>query len=172
MVWRQWICSWTLEFVDFQLLLGNITKVNKYFVGILNLSIALPTKNTKLNVQQIKRISQYIHVNIMLILKGITLNIRCVRDQHDFTLESENKWLTTYSLGITSLQKTHKYCEIILVRGQEISWSDDNGQTASIKPRLLFSRAGYASWGLPEGFPFHQFNITYYSCCLVPVWRL
>jgi len=21
-------------------------------------------------------------------------------------------------------------------------------------------------------FPFHQFNITYYSCCLVPVWRL
>ena len=23
---------------------------------------------------------------------------------------------------------------------------------------------------LPEGFPFHQFNITYYSCCLVPVW--
>ena len=25
---------------------------------------------------------------------------------------------------------------------------------------------------LPEGFPFHQFNITYYSCCLVPVWRL
>ena len=25
---------------------------------------------------------------------------------------------------------------------------------------------------LPEGFPFHQFNITYYSWCLVPVWRL
>ena len=26
---------------------------------------------------------------------------------------------------------------------------------------------------LPEGFPFHQFNIlTYYSCCLVPVWWL
>jgi len=21
-------------------------------------------------------------------------------------------------------------------------------------------------------FPFHQINITYYSCCLVPVWRL
>jgi len=25
---------------------------------------------------------------------------------------------------------------------------------------------------LPEGFPFHQFNITYYNWCLVPVWRL
>jgi len=25
---------------------------------------------------------------------------------------------------------------------------------------------------LPEGFPFHHFNITYYSWCLVPVWRL
>jgi len=36
--------------------------------------------------------------------------------------------------------------------------------TASIKPRLLFSRACYASWGLP----FHQLNITYYSWCLVP----
>jgi len=25
---------------------------------------------------------------------------------------------------------------------------------------------------LHEGFPFYQFNITYYSWCLVPVWRL
>jgi len=25
---------------------------------------------------------------------------------------------------------------------------------------------------LPRGFPLHQFNLTYYSCCLVPVWRL
>ena len=25
---------------------------------------------------------------------------------------------------------------------------------------------------LHGGFPFHQFNITYYSWCLVPVWRL
>ena len=25
---------------------------------------------------------------------------------------------------------------------------------------------------LPDGFPFHKFNITYYSWCLVPVWRL
>ena len=25
---------------------------------------------------------------------------------------------------------------------------------------------------LPESILFHQFNITYYSCCLVPVWRL
>jgi len=23
-----------------------------------------------------------------------------------------------------------------------------------------------------EGFPFYHFNITYYSWCLVPVWRL
>jgi len=29
----------------------NITKVNKYFVGILNSWIVLPTKYTKLNVQ-------------------------------------------------------------------------------------------------------------------------
>ena len=25
---------------------------------------------------------------------------------------------------------------------------------------------------LPEDFTFHQCNITYYSWCLVPVWRL
>ena len=36
-----------------------ITKVNKYFVGYLNTWIALTTKNTKLNVQRIKIISQY-----------------------------------------------------------------------------------------------------------------
>ena len=35
----------------------NITKVNEYFVGILNSWIALPTKNTKLNVQRVKMIS-------------------------------------------------------------------------------------------------------------------
>ena len=34
----------------------NITKVNTYFVGILNSWIALPTKNMK-NVQQIEMIS-------------------------------------------------------------------------------------------------------------------
>jgi len=38
-------CSWTLELVDFKL---NITELNKYFVGISNLWIVLPTK---LNVQ-------------------------------------------------------------------------------------------------------------------------
>ena len=32
----------------------NIIKVNKYFVGILNLWIALPMKNMKLSVQRIK----------------------------------------------------------------------------------------------------------------------
>jgi len=35
----------------------KITKVNKYFVGILNSWIVLLTKYTKLNVQQIKMIS-------------------------------------------------------------------------------------------------------------------
>ena len=30
----------------------------------------------------------------------------------------------------------------------------------------------YAMMCNNEGFPFHQFNITYYSWCLVPVWRL
>ena len=25
---------------------------------------------------------------------------------------------------------------------------------------------------VPEGFPFHQFNLTYYRWCLEPVWRL
>jgi len=37
----------------FQIIL-NITKVNKYVVGILNSWIVLPTKYTKLNVQQIR----------------------------------------------------------------------------------------------------------------------
>jgi len=41
-------------------IIHNITKVNNYFVGILNLWIALPTKNTKLNVQRMKNILQYI----------------------------------------------------------------------------------------------------------------
>ena len=33
------------------LIICNITKVNKYFVGILKSKIALPTKNIKLYVQ-------------------------------------------------------------------------------------------------------------------------
>jgi len=41
----------------FQIIL-NITKVNEYFVMILNLGIVLPMKYMKLNVQQIKKISQ------------------------------------------------------------------------------------------------------------------
>jgi len=40
--------------------------------------------------------------------------------------------------------------------------------TASIKPRLLVLVQAM----LHEGFPFHQFNLTYFSWCLVPVWRL
>jgi len=47
--------------VDFKLL--NITKVNKYFVGILNSWNVIPTKYTKINVQQIKMISWYV-VNV------------------------------------------------------------------------------------------------------------
>jgi len=42
----------------FQIIL-NTSKVNKYFVSFLNLWIALPMKDTKLNVQRIKMISQY-----------------------------------------------------------------------------------------------------------------
>jgi len=38
----------------------NITKVNKYFVGILNSWIVLLTKYTKLNVQWIEMMSQYL----------------------------------------------------------------------------------------------------------------
>jgi len=45
-----WICG-------FQIIL-NIIKVNKYFVGILNLWIVLPSKYSQLNVQWIKMISQ------------------------------------------------------------------------------------------------------------------
>ena len=40
-------------------IIRNITKVNIYFVGILNSCIGLPTKYIKLNVQRIKMISQY-----------------------------------------------------------------------------------------------------------------
>jgi len=47
-----WICGFQILF--------NITKVNKYFVEILSSWIALPTKYTKLNVQQIKLTSQYL----------------------------------------------------------------------------------------------------------------
>ena len=46
---------WTLEFQ----IIHSITKLNKFFVGILNSWIALPMKNTKLNVQRIKVISHY-----------------------------------------------------------------------------------------------------------------
>ena len=41
-------------------IIRDITKVNKYFVDILISWIALLTKNMKLNVQQIKMISQYL----------------------------------------------------------------------------------------------------------------
>jgi len=44
----------------------NITKVSKYFVCILKLSIALPTKNSNLNVQGIKMISQC-HATIIIL---------------------------------------------------------------------------------------------------------
>jgi len=47
--------TWTRWFQ----IICKITKMNKYFVGILNYGIALPTKYLKLNVQRIKMISQY-----------------------------------------------------------------------------------------------------------------
>jgi len=49
-------------FVDLILLISiflNIAKMNKYFVGILNSWIALPTKDTKFNVQPKKMMSQF-----------------------------------------------------------------------------------------------------------------
>ena len=43
----------------------------------------------------------------------------------------------------------------------------------SDKPNLLQLVSSFLVQAmLPEGFPFHQFNITYYRWCLVPVWRL
>ena len=56
-VWWRWTCLWTLEFVDFQIKHGTI-KLNQHFVGILNSWIVFPTK---LNVQRIKMISQYMY---------------------------------------------------------------------------------------------------------------
>jgi len=47
--------SWLCGFLN----IYKTTKLNKYFIGILNLCIVLPTQNTKLNVQQIKIILQY-----------------------------------------------------------------------------------------------------------------
>jgi len=53
-VWRRWLCSWSLEFCGFRIIL-NITKVNKlkYSVRILKSWSLMTTKYTKLNVQQI-----------------------------------------------------------------------------------------------------------------------
>jgi len=51
---NMFVDSWILGFQ----IIRNITKVNNYNVGILNLWITLPTKNTEFNVQQIKMISQ------------------------------------------------------------------------------------------------------------------
>jgi len=54
-----WICRFQIMF--------NITKVNKYFVGILNSWIALPKKDTKSNVQQIKIIlCLQVHVTMLV----------------------------------------------------------------------------------------------------------
>jgi len=47
--------------------------------------------------------------------------------------------------------------------GKQIEWDEK------------LSKADKEMWFeamLPEGIPFHQFNITNYSRCLVPVWRL
>jgi len=46
-----------------------------------------------------------------------------------------------------------------------------NGQVyGSIKTLSVFPMQ--ATFMLPEGFPFSQFNLTYGSWRLVPVWRL
>ena len=58
-VWQRWTCSWTLEFVAFKLYEILLKLINNFFIGILNSWIVLPTKYTKLNVQQIKMISKY-----------------------------------------------------------------------------------------------------------------
>ena len=53
--------TWIREFQSIR----NMTKVNKFFVGILNSLIALPTKYTQLNVQRNLIISKlnYIFTN-------------------------------------------------------------------------------------------------------------
>ena len=56
---------------EFQIIC-NIVKVNKYFVGIL--WISLPTKYMKLNVQRILMILQYINI--------ISLHYPCCRPAH------------------------------------------------------------------------------------------
>ena len=52
-------CSWTLEFLDFISYVIELKIIIIFFV-ILNSWIALPTKNTKLNVQRIKMILKYV----------------------------------------------------------------------------------------------------------------
>jgi len=54
-------------------IIGNITRLSKYFGGILNLLIALPTKYAKLNVEQILMISQYV-VQIKRSWRGVSFN--------------------------------------------------------------------------------------------------
>jgi len=55
----------------FQIIL-NITKVNKYFIGILNLCIPLPKKYRNLNVQWIKMISQYLVITLKVTYMSLT----------------------------------------------------------------------------------------------------
>jgi len=50
-VWWWWTCSWTL--INSQIKHATVN-INQYFVGILNSWIVLPTKYTKLNIQQTK----------------------------------------------------------------------------------------------------------------------
>jgi len=48
----RWACSWTTEFMDFQIKHTTI-KFNQHFIGLLYSWIVLLRKNTKLNVQRI-----------------------------------------------------------------------------------------------------------------------
>jgi len=61
-------CGLTIMDNGFQI----ITTVNKYFGGILNMWIALPTKIMKLNVQQIKMFSP-----LMVVLVGVNITSIC-----------------------------------------------------------------------------------------------
>jgi len=61
-----WIVKYTLNY--------QITELNKYFVGILNSWIVLPTKYTTLNVEQLKRVSQYLMENDS---RRFSLSTRC-----------------------------------------------------------------------------------------------
>jgi len=62
--------------------------VNKYFVGILNSWIVIPTEYTKINVQQIKMISRYVvnvsFLNIVIFLTHALEVLSCSASLVDY----------------------------------------------------------------------------------------